>query len=225
MTVTYLLKGALVEYGAGLASKIPNIVIFQFNPEQITRTIEIPPRPTGASLREVNQAGEIPVERISLVAHFTTHEETARTNPVSLVVGIGPQLAALDKLVRPQGPISGLLSKAIDKVGDLISGGNGDATQKVPREAYPRLLFVWGATRVLPVTIDSLQIIEKQYDALLNPTLAEVTITMTAIKPDPCSDDPIAKGAYWWTSAARDALALSNQAQNTLQILDIVHFS
>ena len=60
MSVSYLMKGALVEYGTGLAAVLPNIVMFQFNPESITRTLEIPPRPSGASLREVNQSGEIP---------------------------------------------------------------------------------------------------------------------------------------------------------------------
>jgi hypothetical protein len=224
MTVSYLLKGALVEYGVGLANYLPNVVMFQFNPESITRTLEIPPRPSGASLREVNQAGEIPIEKISLMAHFSAQEDLARENPITLGVGIGPQLAALDKLVRPTGPISGLINKAIDKVGSLISGSSGDPTQQIPRESYPRVLFVWGATRVLPVTIDSLSVVEKQYDALLNPTLAEVTITMTAVMPDPCSDDPIAKGAFTYSQYARDALALLNQSNNTLQILDIIHF-
>jgi len=225
MTFSYLLRGALVEYGAGLASFLPNVVTFQFNPESITRTIEIPARPTGASLREVNQAGDIPVEKISLTAHFSAQEDIARRNPVTVVSGIGPQLAALDKLVRPAGPLSGLINKAVDKIGALIHSSNASGpAQQVPRESYPRTLFVWGLTRVLPVTIDSLSIVEKQYDALLNPTLAEVTISMTVIVPDPCSDDPIAKGAFTYSQYARDALAMSNQADNVQQILDIIDF-
>lgn len=220
----YLLKGALVEYGVGLASKIPNIVIFQFNPETITRTLEIPARPSGAGLREVNQAGDIPVEKITLVAHFSTQEETTRTNPVSVAFGIGPQLAALDKLVRPTGPISGLIGKAVDKIGSLFSDNGDGGTQSIPRESYPRVLFVWGLTRVLPVTIDSLSVVEKQYDSLLNPTLAEVTITMTAITPDPCSNDPIAKGAYTYSQYTRDALALANTYGTALELTDIIQF-
>lgn len=221
---SFLMKGALVEYAPGLAAVLPNIVMFQFNPESITRTLEIPPRPSGASLREVNQAGEVPVEKISLTAHFSAQEEAARENPLTLGVGIGPQLAALDKLVRPTGPISGLINKAVDKIGSLIGVSNGEPSQQIPREAYPRTLFVWGATRILPVTIDSLSIVEKQYDAFLNPTLAEVTISMTAVIPDPCSDDPIAKGAYIASQYARDALALLNKSDTALPILDIIHF-
>jgi hypothetical protein len=224
MSSGFLLKGALVEYGVGLGGGIPNVVMFQFNPETITRTIEIPPRPSGASLREVNQAGDIPVERINLTAHFTTHEDNARQNPLSIASGIGPQLAALEKMVRPAGPLTGLVEQAIDKVKSLVSTASGDRQQTIPREAYPRLLFVWGVTRVLPVTIDSMQIVEKQYDPLLNPTLAEVTLSLTAIIPDPCTDDPIAKGAYRYSGYARDALALVNPVANTQQILDLIHF-
>ncbi len=222
--MTYFLKGALVEYGVGLANYLPNIVMFQFNPEEITRTYEVPPRPSGASLREVNQAGEVPVEKISLNAHFSAQEEIARQNPMTRAVGIGPQLAALDKLVRPTGPISGLINKAVDKIGSMISGSNNsDPAQQIPREAYPRVLFVWGATRILPVTIDALTIVEKQHDKFLNPTLAEVSIAMTAVQPDPCSDDPIAKGLYAVSQYVRDALALSNTANTVLQT-EIIRF-
>ncbi|MEJ7603336.1 MAG: hypothetical protein WKG01_35945 [Kofleriaceae bacterium] len=223
--MTYYLKGALVEYGIGLGSYLPNVVMFQFNPEEITRTYEVPPRPSGASLREVNQAGEVPVEKISLNAHFSAQEDVARKNPMTRVAGIGPQLAALDKLVRPTGPISGLLNKAVDKIGSMISSSNNsDPAQQIPRESYPRVLFVWGATRVLPVTIDALTIVEKQYDNFLNPTLAEVSIAMTAIQPDPCSDDPIAKGLYAVSQYVRDALALSNVVSTGFQVDDIIKF-
>lgn len=224
MTVSFLLRGALVEYGAGLGARIPNIVIFQFNPDTITRTIEIPPKPTGAALREANQAGDIPVERISLTAQFTTHEPNTRLKPLSLAVGIGPQLAALEKMARPGGPVSDLLDKAVDKIAQAIKGGDSKPAQRIPRQAYPRLLFVWGATRVLPVTIDSMSIVEKQHDALLNPTLADVTLGLTVIAPDPCSDDVIAKGAYTYSAYVRDTLAAVNPAENAVQILDLVHF-
>ena len=34
-----MLRGALIEYGAGLIGPIPNFVIFQFNPESLARTL------------------------------------------------------------------------------------------------------------------------------------------------------------------------------------------
>lgn len=220
-----LLKGALIEYGANLVGPIPNAVIFQFNPETITRNVEIPPHPSGATSRENSQAGEIPVERINLVAQFTIQETLAARNPLSLAVGIGPQLAALEKMVRPSGVLTNLLNKAIDAVGDAVSGGGSSPpTQPVPRESYPRILFIWGLTRVLPVTIDSMSIAEKQYDRLLNPIQADVTLGLTVISPDPCASDIIADGAFKYTSAARDAMALANLANSVQQLAELVPF-
>ncbi|MGE0397132.1 MAG: hypothetical protein AB7T06_10465 [Kofleriaceae bacterium] len=224
MSFSLLLKGALVEYGSGLGLYVPNIVVFQFNPETITRTLQIPPRPTGATMRETSQAGDIPTEQISMTIQFTTHEPHARLAPLSLALGIGPQLAALEKMARPAPRGTSLLSKSVDKVKSLIKKGDGEASQPIPRETYPRLLFIWGTTRVLPVTLDSLSIIEKQYDTLLNPTLAEATITMTAIIPDPCSDDPVASGAYKYSTYARDALAEANLAYSSAEAVEIVSF-
>ena len=222
MTVT--LRGAILEYGVGLVAKIPNVVIFQFNPETITRKIEIPPKPTGAGLRESNQAGDIPVEQISLTAQFTTHEPTARLKPLSLAVGIAPQLAALEKMARPHGLPGSLVDKAVDKIKEKISGKGTDSRQQIPRESYPRLLFVWGTTRILPVTIDSMSIVEKQHDALLNPTAADVSLAMSVLSIDPCSDDWMAKGAAIYSSSTRDALALVNPAEHVAQLIDLIHF-
>ena len=66
-----MLRGALIEYGTGLIGPIPNVVIFQFNPESLSRTLQIPPRPTGATQRETTQAGEKTFEKITFKAHFS----------------------------------------------------------------------------------------------------------------------------------------------------------
>jgi hypothetical protein len=46
-----VLKGAFINLGAGLLGGLPNIVIFQFNPEKVTRTPTLaqpPHTPVGA---------------------------------------------------------------------------------------------------------------------------------------------------------------------------------
>ena len=42
----FLMRGALIEYGSDFMGPIPNVVIFQFNPETLTRSLQIPPRAT-----------------------------------------------------------------------------------------------------------------------------------------------------------------------------------
>jgi len=220
----YLLRGALIEYGSDFLGPIPNIVIFQFNPESLTRNIQIPSRPTGVASRETSQAGEKPVEKISLTAHFSAADKLKSNNPLARAFGIGPHLAALEKMVHPAGKISGLIGEAIDAIGDAIFGGEESPTQPIPREKYPRILFIWGLTRVLPVIIDSMNITEQHYDNLLNPVQAEVSLGLSVITIDPCSEDQVARGAIEYSNLAKDAQAIANLANTAQQVADIIPF-
>lgn len=222
----YLLKGALIEYGSDFLGPIPNVVIFQFNPESLNRQIQIPARPTGAGSRETSQAGDTPVEKISLTAHFSAADQLGNKNILARAVGIGPSLAALEKMVLPPGLLAGAIGAALDAIGDAIFGGGGDddATQPIPRVSYPSTLFIWGLTRVLPVFIDSMTINEQEYDFILNPVRAEVSLSLTVINPSKCSDDLIAKGAFEYTNIAKDLMAISNLANTASEIVDLIPF-
>jgi len=220
----FLLRGALIEYGVNLLGPIPNVVIFQFNPENLSRTIQIPERPTGSGSRETHQAGEVPLEKISLTAKFDASDQLGENNIIARAVGLGPQLAALEKMVRPSGGNVGLLGMAVDAIGDAIFGGDETETQPIPRKTYPRVLFLWGLTRVLPVVIDSMRIEEKSFDFLLNPIRAEVTVGLTVISPDNCADDVVAQGALEYSTIAKDNMAEANLANTVSQIIDLIPF-
>jgi len=218
-----LLRGALIEYGTSLIGPIPNIVIFQFNPESLSRSLQIPPRPTGATQRETTQAGEKTFEKITFKAHFSAANMLDEDKVLAKLFGIGPQLAALEKMVLPSSKLAGLIGAAIDAIGDALGGGGDDApAQPIPREKYPRILFIWGLTRVLPVTIDSMTISELEYDSILNPLRAEVDITLSVIAVDDCSDDVLAKGALEYSTIAKEAQAIANLANTAEQIVDLI---
>jgi hypothetical protein len=111
----FFLRGALVEYSGQLLGPIPNIVVFQFNPEQLSRTINIaePPTPTtgrrAVPQREPAQTGTPPTESFTMTAHFSAADDLGAGGAVSAiprVFGIGPQIAALEKMVYPAGPLS-----------------------------------------------------------------------------------------------------------------------
>ena len=148
--MTYLMRGALIEYGSDFIGPIPNVVIFQFNPEKLDRQFQIPSRPTGTENRETNQAGEVPVEKITFTAHFDATDQLNENNLLAREFGIGPQLAALEKMIFPTDRTGGLLADAIDAIGDLISGdSDSNSSQPIPREQYPQILFIWGKTKVI----------------------------------------------------------------------------
>ena len=192
-----LLRGALIEYGTDLIGPIPNVVIFQFNPESLTRTLEIPPRPTVATQRETAQAGEKTFEKITFKAHFSAANMLDEGKVLAELFGIGPQLAALEKMVLPSAKLAGLIGAALDAIGDALGGGDDAPAQPIPREKYPRILFIWGLTRVLPVTIDSMGITELEYDALLNPTRNEALRDLLGFF------GPV-EGHAWLTAPARE---------------------
>jgi hypothetical protein len=223
--MAYLLRGALIEYKSDFLGPLPNVVIFQFNPESLTRNIQIPPRPTGATGRETSQAGEVPVEKISLTAHFSAADQLNENNSLARRFGVGPRLAALEQMVRPAGRVSGLVGGAIDAIGDAIFGGDDAApTQPIPREQYPRILFIWGLTRVLPVIIDSMSVTEQHFDYLLNPIQAEVSLGLSVITISPCSDDGVARGAIEYSNLAKEAQAIANLATTASQAVDLIPF-
>jgi hypothetical protein len=222
----YLLKGAMIEYGSDFLGPLPNVVIFQFNPETLTRTIQIPPRPSGAAARETTQAGEPAIEKISLKAQFSAADELGTNNILARTMGVGPRLAALEKMVHPAGKIGGLIGAAMDAIGDALGlgGDGGDARQIVPRENYPRILFIWGPFRVLPVVIESMSITELQYDFLLNPVLADVNIGLAVNVIDNCSNDVVGKGALEYSNLAKEGQAILNLANTIEQIAELIPF-
>ena len=222
--MSLLLKGALIEYGSDFLGPLPNVVVFQFNPLQVTRTIEVPARPIGAGSRETSQAGEVPLEKLELTASFSAADMLASNNILARATGIASYLAALELMANAKAAGGGLLGAAIDAIGSLLGGGSADATQPIPREAYPRLIFIWGLTRVLPVMVTSMKITETQFDFLLNPIEAEVEIGLTVVRPDPCAKDLVAEGASIYTATAKEALAVANLANVAGEIADLVSF-
>lgn len=223
--MTFLMKGALIEYASDFLGPLPNVVVFQFNPDQVSRTIEIPERPTGSGSRETSQAGEVPLERLELTAKFSASDMLAQNNVIARATGISSYLAALELMANAKAASGGLFGAAIDAIGSLLGGGGAaDATQPIPREAYPRLIFIWGITRILPVMVTSMRITETHFDFLLNPIEAEVQIGLTVIRPDPCAHDLIAEGASIYTATAKEALAVANLANVAGEIADLVAF-
>jgi hypothetical protein len=215
----FLMRGALIEYGSDFMGPIPNVVIFQFNPETLTRTVQIPPRPTSGTARETTQAGEPAIEKISLKASFSAADEFGENKVLARLFGVGTRLAALEKMVYPSNDLLGAIGDALG-----LGGGDSDPRQPMPREEFPRILFIWGIYRVLPVVLESMSITEQQYDFLLNPVRAEVSITMAVNANDAGSDDDVAKGAMLYSNMAKDAQAMANLANTAEQIVELIPF-
>ena len=230
--MSFFIRGALVEYGSDFLGPIPNIVVFQFNPEQISRTIHIPGSQSGAENPETTRlvsphATSAPAtESFSITAHFSAMDDLGEGAAIPRTFGIGPQLAALEKMANTSaGNLSQLIGAAIDAVGDALGlGGDDDSTRKIPQETAPRILFIWGPSRVLPVKIKTLSMTEQQYDSLLNPVQAQVDIGLEIVSYGKKANDPIGQGALTYTNTVKEAQALLNLAKAVELAVDTVIF-
>lgn len=204
------LKGAFIKLGAGLLGALPNIVVFQFNPDRVTRTPRIPqpPQPsTGAGNRAANQQPGQPAESMSFSLRIDATDQLAQSNPVAAASGILPTLSALELLMVPASSLSI----------DLFSLGGGSGPHKHPPDSLPTVLFFWGPFRILPVSVVSLSITETQYDTLLNPVRAEVSVNLQVLTPDQLQGNPLGSGAYQYTQGVKEVMAALNLA-NAVQI-------
>ena len=151
---------------------IPQVVIFQYNPEEMTRTLEAQRTQGTGDTAEVQRIKGPPVEIIKLKVEIdaTDQLEKPEQNATTVTMGIYPQLSALEMMLYPKS--SWVIAKTI-----LANAG---AIEIAPPEE-PFTLFVWGIKRVVPVRIISFSIEEKFYDPNLNPIAAEVNLTLEVL--------------------------------------------
>lgn len=197
-----LLKGAFIQFSAPMLVPIPNVILFQYNPETMSRQLtpwapaehQITYNDDGTvkedrlSGEEINQLAQPfnPQETITLALELDAADalEDPASHPVAVVAGVADRIAALEMLCYPPGPgaIGGLLnvsvSVSIGAGGISASVGTADA---VPRTAVPIVLFFWGPGRVVPVRIATFSIEEQQYSPLLYPLRAKVSVSLKVL--------------------------------------------
>lgn len=228
------LRGALVEFMPTFLIPLPNIIIFQYNPETMTHSwtqaeaaaIAAPSAP-GAPPAPHNPLAVkgVPGESFSFTLAMDSADMLADgsvvTQAIATLSGVYTRLAALEMLLYPVASPTGGLLGSVSAVAGIVGGAaSGGAQQKrqVPAMQVPTVLFVWGPGRILPVRVTGLTITEKLYDPLLlNPTHAEAQISLKVLTPDELNSvtgplASIARGAYDYSQGLREVLAIANLA-------------
>jgi hypothetical protein len=233
------MRGALVAFTPSFIGLVPNVIVFQFNPESITHTWTAAAAATSSdkdSKPNPLAVNGVPGETFSFTLAVDSNDMIADTslNPVGAalaeVSGVYTQLAALEMLQYPTGSSSGGLlggvSASISSSGLGLSSASS-ASQTVPQSQVPTVLFIWGPQRILPVRVTALTTTERIYDSLLNPSHAEVQITLRVLTPDEIVsvDGPmqqLANIAYVYTQGLRQVQALANLAGAAAQIIGML---
>jgi hypothetical protein len=215
------LKGAFINLGAGLLGFLPNVIVFQFNPNTVSRTPTIPqpPRtPDGSGTTNVQQQPAQPGETMSFSLRIDATDQLAESNPIAAASGILPTLSALELLMVPKSSLS------IDLT-SLVGGSSGAHTH--PPDTLPTVLFFWGPFRIVPIVLTSLTINETQYNTALTPIRAEVTVNLQVLTPTQIAKDAtFAQGAYKYTQGVKEVMAALNLANAAeIGVSSILSFS
>lgn len=166
-----LLKGGIVLIDPG-TSAVLRLIALQYNPDTLTRTLQIKALAEGGDRSDALRLTGPPVETIKLDAEIdaTDQLEFPDQNQNAVQLGIHPQLAALETIVYPA-------NSQIQANNRLASAGT---LEIIPMET-PLALFIWSKNRVLPVRLTDFSITEEAFDPALNPIRAKVSLGMRVL--------------------------------------------
>lgn len=235
------IKGALIEFMPTFLGSVPNVIVFQYNPETMTHTWT-PATGNSAGSDDTTCSNPLavrglPGESFQFTIMMDANEMIADGSDLAKEVasssGIYSRLAALEMLQYPPSAFSsGLLGSVSTALQTANFSGRAVISRDrrtVPEAQISAVLFVWGAERIVPVRVTSLSITEKLYDAALNPTHAEAQLGLRVLTPEELEVvngeiKDLAKAAYVYTLGLRQALAvvnLANAAESIIGMLPI----
>ena len=171
-----LVKGGIVTLDPD-TSVIQSVIALQYNPDSLSRTLQIQSTPGGQDGVRVDalRLRGPAVETIKVEAELdaTDQLEFPTQFPLAVQYGLHPQLAQLEMLINPT-------------VETLIADdnmANAGTLEIIPLE-QPLTLFVWSKSRVVPVRVTEFSITEEAFDVQLNPIRAKVSLGLRVLSVD-----------------------------------------
>jgi hypothetical protein len=160
-----------------VTSAVQNIIALQYNPDTLTRSLQIQAvqgGQDGVRVDALRLRGPA-VETIKLEAELdaTDQLEFPKQNPNAVKYGLHPQLAQLEMLVNP----------SVETLESDDSMANAGTLEIIPLE-QPLTLFVWSKSRVVPVRLTEFSITEEAFDPNLNPIRAKISLGLRVLSVD-----------------------------------------
>ena len=212
----FFLRGAFIAFQETFLAPVPNVIVFQFNPDTMTHGWT----QSAAGEDQLGQnplaVKDDPTESFSFDLAMDARDMIADGSIVqqglAAASGVYTRIAALEML---QFPVS--------------SASAADGKTAVKTQQVPTVLFVWGPGRIVPVRITELSITEKLYDTLLNPIQAQARVGLRVIKKSELESltgplKEIAKTAYSYSKGQRQIFAglnLANAVEGAIGMLPI----
>jgi hypothetical protein len=194
-----LIKGGLVVLDP-VTGTVRRTIALQYNPDSLTRSYQVQGvggEGGGERAQPFRLKGPA-VESIRLEAEIDATDalEQPDQNANTVQHGIAPQLAVLESLINPS--VAEL--QALDALSDT------GTLEILPPEA-PLVLFIWSASRVVPVRVTEFSITEEAFDRQLNPLRAKVSLGMRVMTTDDLGFDHRGASVFISHLRTRETLA------------------
>jgi hypothetical protein len=171
-----LVKGGIVTLDPD-TSVIQGVIALQYNPDSLSRTLQIQSTPGGQDGVRVDalRLRGPAVETIKVEAELdaTDQLELPTQYPLATQYGLHPQLAQLEMLINP----------TVETLQSDDAMANSGALEIIPLE-QPLTLLVWSVSRVVPVRLTEFSVTEEAFDTSLNPIRAKVSLGLRVLSVD-----------------------------------------
>jgi hypothetical protein len=202
------LKGALVVYESQQPGPPPRVIVFQYNPETMKRSlekraVEAKGGSSQPSKEDLLRAAGPPAESITLQISLDAADQLAAPEQHQNAVdsGLYPVLSVMEMLLYP----------STAKVQQIDAAAGQGEVQVSPAD-LPLVLLVWGKSRVVPVMLTSFAVNEEIFDVNLNPIRAKVDLSMKVLTYLELKKDTVGYDAYLSYQRRKEQHAESYQA-------------
>ncbi len=201
-----VVKGAIV--GVDMFNPLASVIIFQYNPETLTRTLQAQSSGDGGARSEAMRLRGAPVETIKMEVEIDATDQLERADGPTTRMGIYPQLSALEMLLYPKSAL--VIANTV-----LMALG----TLEIVPPVGPFTLLVWGAKRVLPVRLTEFSITEELHDVGLNPIRAKVALGLRVLSYNDLSLTNPGYYVFLAHQVAKEIMATSGSIRNLGAVL------
>ena len=161
-------KGAII--GLDPFNPLASVVVFQYNPDTLTRTLTAKTVGSAAAQGEALRIAGPPTENSTVNIEIDAADQLEKVDGIATTMGLYPTLSSLEMLLYPKSALV-IANEVLANVGMI---------EIVPPEA-PLTLFIWGIKRVVPVRLTTFSITEEAFDTNLNPIRAKVALGLRVL--------------------------------------------
>lgn len=161
-------KGAIL--GLDPFNPVASVIIFQYNPDSVTRTVSAQASGDNADRSEILRLKGPPQETIKLDVEIDAADQLEKAEFPATSMGVYPTLSALEMLLYPKSTLV-TANEVLVRLGII----------EVIAPSSPLTLLVWGYKRTLPVRLSQFTITEEAFDTSLNPIRAKVSLELRVL--------------------------------------------